>query len=82
MDSIKALGLKQGGQGHAFSSDSIYYSKGCYAYSSAGNAKYSNVAFYGTGGTQEDMKKALTLPKYRPIGYDCDSIGTICNELS
>ena len=34
------------------------------------------MAFYGTGGTEDQMKAALTAPKYRPIGHDCNTQGT------
>ena len=34
------------------------------------------MAFYGTGGTEDQMKAALTAPKYRPIGHDCITQGT------
>ena len=35
------------------------------------------MAFYGTGGTEDEMKTALTAPKYRPIGHDCNTQGTL-----
>ena len=34
------------------------------------------MAFYGTGGTEDQMKAALTSPKYRPTGHDCNTQGT------
>ena len=34
------------------------------------------MAFYGTGGTENEMKAALTSPKYRPSGHDCNTQGT------
>ena len=36
---------------------------------------YDNMAFYGTGGSEDQMKGALTLPKYRPSGHDCNEKG-------
>ena len=35
------------------------------------------MAYYGTGGTEDAMKKILTPPKYRPIGHDCNKQGTL-----
>ena len=76
LDSITSLGLDQGGNGYSFSGD--YGTKGCYAYDSGGNA---NMAFYGTGGTADEMKSTLASPKYRPKGYDCVTQGTfICQN--
>ena len=34
------------------------------------------MAFYGTGGTDDEMKNAVATPKYRPKGYDCVTQGT------
>ena len=34
------------------------------------------MAFYGTGGTEDQIKAALTSPKYRPTGHDCNTQGT------
>ena len=45
-DAAKALGLKLGGGGYAFSG--AYSLKGCYSYRSG---TYAGIAFYGTGGT-------------------------------
>ena len=70
-DAINTLGLQEGGNGHSFSGD--FGTKGCYAYESG---SYANMVFYGTGGTEDRMKAALTSPKYRPIGHDCNTQGT------
>ena len=56
-----ALGLSQGHANFAFAS--AYQTKGCYTYSSG---TYANVAFFGTGGSDVDMRTSLTSPKYRP----------------
>ena len=40
------------------------------------------MAFYGTGGSKEDMKKIPSSPKYRPNGYDCSDKGSFCLLLS
>ena len=50
-----------------------YNDKGCFAYK---DGPYAGVAFYGVGGTRDEMKKdpeSLTIlsQKYRPVGYDC-----------
>ena len=63
--------MNQGGNGYSFSGD--YATKGCYAYDSGNNA---NMAFYGTGGTDDEMKNTLASPQYRPKGYDCVTQGT------
>ena len=71
-DAGNRLGLKQGGGGTDFVGD--YNTKGCYAYSSG---DYSGMVFFGTGGSEEDMKKPPSSPKYRPNGYDCSTKGRI-----
>ena len=68
-DVANALGLSLGGVGYSFAGD--YSVKGCYAYSSG---KYAGKAYYGTGGTTEQMKKSLNGQKYRLSGYDCKGI--------
>ena len=65
-------GLKLGGRGYKFASGD-YGTKGCYAYESG---SYKGSVFYGLGGTEKDISKALDLPKYRPEGYDCFIIGS------
>ena len=69
-DAINTLGLQQGGNGYSFSGN--FGTKGCYAYESG---SFANLAFYGTGGTEDQMKQALASPKYRPIGHDCNTQG-------
>ena len=68
-DVANALGLSLGGVGYSFASD--YSQKGCYAYSSG---KYAGKAYYGTGGTTEEMKKSLNGQAHRLSGYDCEGI--------
>ena len=62
----KELGIQLGTEKYAFAKDT--YTDGCYAYKSG---TYENTMWYGTGATEEQMKTELTLPKYRPPGYDC-----------
>ena len=69
------MGLIIGGAGYEFAGD--YTPKGCYTYSSG---TYKGRAYYGTGGTLDQMK---TLPggnKYRPVGYDCNYPGIQTQE--
>ena len=70
LDEIYHLGLKKGGNGHKF--EDAYGNKGCYAYV-RGQSNFSDMVFYGTGGTEDDMSKTLTANDliYRPPGYDC-----------
>ena len=68
-DTAIAGGLSLGSGGSSFAGD--YSVKGCYAYSSG---KYAGKAYYGTGGTTEQMKKSLNGQKYRLSGYDCKGI--------
>ena len=70
LDSVTSLGLEKGGNGYEFSGD--YGTKGCYAYESG---TYANMAFYGKGGTEIQMKESLESPNYRPYGYDCNATG-------
>ena len=72
LDAIISLGLEQGGHGYAFSGG--YGTKGCYAYE-AGNTKYGNMAFYGTGGSEDEMKTILAKPQYRPMIDSCGVTG-------
>ena len=68
-DAANALGLSHGGLGYPFTDK--YSVKGCYGYSSG---QFDRKAFYGTGGTTEQMKKSLNGDQYRPTGYDCKGI--------
>ena len=56
-----------GGNGYDFVGD--YTTKGCYAYTSG---QFAGLVYYGTGGTEEQIKTSLEAPKYRPNGYDCN----------
>ena len=49
-ETARALGLSLGGGGLAFASE--FTSKGCYSYSSG---PYAGMAFFGTGGSDEEM---------------------------
>ncbi|MBT7852487.1 MAG: hypothetical protein HN675_04145, partial [Opitutae bacterium] len=65
------LGLQLGGAGTEFAGD--YGTKGLYAYSS-GN--YEGMAFFGTGGTEEEMLAPIEHEsKYRPSFGDLDNGG-------
>lgn len=57
------LGLKLGDGTLPFA-DTTYATKGLYAYKTGGRA---GEAYFGDGGTPEQMKAAVSLPKYRPI---------------
>ena len=73
-DAVAALGLQKGGpNGYSFVGN--YSDKGCYTYN---YGDYTNVAFYGTGGSFEEMSN-LYIDKgvYRPFGYDCQTNGNI-----
>jgi len=61
-----SLGLEKGYGNYNFAGS--YGTKGCYAYET-GN--YAGVAFYGTGGSEDNMKVELNDPQYRPVGHDC-----------
>ena len=63
--------MKLGGGSSKFAGE--YSTKGCYAYKSG---SYKGSVFYGLGGTEKDISKALDLPKYRLEGYDCFIIGS------
>ena len=66
--------MKKGSRKRAFACD--FPVKGCHAYY---DGQYTDMAFYGTGGTEEEMKKDFKLPEHenmtRPNGYDCNFIG-------
>ena len=70
LDVARRSCFNQGANGKPFSSN--YDSKGCHVVKTG---KYANTAFYGTGGTEEEMKSALMSPEYRPKGYNCAEIG-------
>merc|ERR1711970_213613 len=63
---IKKLGIARGGKGYDFLGN--WGTKGCYAYKSG---TYVNHAYYGTGGTSEQVKAKVSGTKFRPKGYDC-----------
>ena len=71
-DAGKRLGLKLGSSSYEFAKD--YTTKGCYAYK---GGSYDGIVFYGTGGTEQQTKTALSAPKYRPEGYDCPAKGNL-----
>ena len=63
-DAALALGLSVPTKGFSGS----FKHKGCYAYSSGTN---KGKAFYGTGGSRNEMQKQLPDDRYRPTNYDC-----------
>ena len=71
----KTLGLQLGGHGYPFSKN--FATKGCYAYDSG---KYQGMIFYGTGGSEDEMKLTPSRPKYRPQIFDCLGIGSILSN--
>lgn len=89
VDAINRLGLQKGGGGWNFDG-SWYWTKGCNAYDNSNMSiqldnndklfNYANMAYYGTGGSGDEVKVSLEAPKYRPIGYDC-STGKSCNFI-
>ena len=69
------MGLVLGGKGYDFSGD--FTIKGCYAYN---DGQYARRVYYGTGGTEQEVKTSLAAPIYRPYGYDCKSKFTLLYE--
>ena len=74
-DVVERLGLKKGGKGFNFVEDNFVI-KGCYSYESG---PYANIAYYGSGGSEQEMATQLNSPKYRPAGHDCSKSGNIIN---
>ena len=72
-DAVERLGLQKGGRGWSFTG-TTYSRKGCFAYS---KGYFANIAFYGLGGSEEQNKKQLRSPRYRPRGFDCSATGKI-----
>ena len=76
-EAVTSLGLQLGGAGTNFVGS--FSTKGCYAYD---KGKYNGMAFYGTGGSDEQTKKPFGAHLYeqhgiyRPLGYDCE--GNLC----
>ena len=72
-DAADKLGLKKGGAKKKFTSsdDPI---KGCYAFVSE-HSTYGNRAYYGSGGSEDQMNEPLAYPRYRPSGHNCSSVG-------
>ena len=71
-DAANSLGLDLGDNEYDFAGN--YSTKGCYAYN---NGKYEGSAYYGYGGTTEQMETSLEDPKFRPDKYDCSLEGKI-----
>ena len=65
---------KLGGDGGISNFEGDFSIKGCFA---SDNPDYYYVTdlYYGTGGSEEDMKIPPPSPKYRPSGYDCKVAG-------
>ena len=74
-DAVERLGLQKGGKGFNFI-ENTFVTKGCYSYE---NGNYANIAYYGSGGSEQQMATQLNSPKYRPAGYDCSKSGNIIN---
>ena len=76
VDAINRLGLQKGGGEWDFAgSDAQYWPKGCHVYEdfTYNGINYANRAYYGTGGSGDEVKESLAAPEYRPIGYDCST---------
>ena len=56
-----------GGGGSNFIGD--WETKGCFAYE---EGEYAGTIYYGTGGSELDLKENPVSPKYRPFGHDCN----------
>ena len=68
-DAAVALGLNLGYSLSRCNFRFAYLIKGCYAYRSG---RYAGWAFYGTGGTEEEMKQEPEFAsQYRPENHDC-----------
>ena len=77
-DAAKALGKSAGGCGYPFESD--FSIKGCYTYR---GGIYGKCVFYGTGGTEDEMKRHLfSTAIFRPSGYDCSIDGSVLHIFS
>ena len=52
-----------------------YKTKGCFGYIKGSpeewQNKYVDYIYYGTGGAKEQIQFGLSLPEYRPPGFDC-----------
>ena len=62
-------GFQKGYDGADFAGD--YGTKGCYAYQTG---SYANQAYFGTGGSIEEMSTHVNNPEshwFRPSGNDC-----------
>ena len=76
-DASNSFGLQLGNREYKFAGS--YSTKGCYTYESG---IYVGIAFYGTGGTRQEVEKPLETAswpfssKYRPFGYDCETSRT------
>jgi len=57
----ETLGLQLGGHGFPFARP--YRTKGLYSYNTG---KFQGIAFFGTGGSDQDKNKSVKFPKYRP----------------
>ena len=76
-NAAKSLGLQLGGDGDQFAGD--HPVKGCHAYESGHRA---GLAFYGTGGTELEMKQETPFPnQYRPKTKDCPTKGTLAKMI-
>ena len=68
-EAVKNLGLQRGSASFPFVGD--YKVKGCYAYN---DGSYANIAWYGTGGSIEEISKPyISTGVFRPFGYDCST---------
>ena len=67
---------KLGGDGGKSNFEGDFEIKGCFAFDNPNYFNSLTDLYYGTGGSEEDMKIPPPVPKYRPSGYDCRIAGT------
>jgi len=74
----ETAGLRLGGDGFRFANR--YRTKGLYSYNTG---RFQGIAFFGQGGSDQDMRKELDSPKYRPtlIVADPDEVGDPDDEV-
>ena len=63
-EAVDALGLEKGGEGYEFIGN--HSTKGCFSYE---NETFTNKAFYGTGGSEEEIREQLFLTSRSPVTF-------------
>ena len=67
--------IRLGGNGGESNFEGDFSIKGCFASDDPNPFSSITDLYYGTGGSEEDMKIPPPSPKYRPSGYDCRIAG-------